>query len=148
MGLNDRDYMRGRTGVPSPRGGYKFIRNIAIPFALACAVLAAAYWVFDRSLAHRSNQTSSNQSSPAPIQPPSITPQPARQTATKPPLQDTHGIYKRMVEGKTIYSDQACQKNAKNKALELHDSAGIVSPPNWIRGKRTEARNRQFEIHC
>jgi hypothetical protein len=51
-------------------------------------------------------------------------------------------IFKCLVNGKTVYSDKPCARNAVRKPIELNHAAGIVSPD---RDTVTDTVNRMYD---
>jgi hypothetical protein len=49
--------------------------------------------------------------------------------AANPSSTSSSRISKCLVNGRTMYSNDGCPDGAKQQAVALHDSAGIVSPP-------------------
>lgn len=122
-------------------------KELVLSFVLAVAVVGGALWLLDGPLSQRmqgySHETGSSSSmqqpKPAledaldkvPHQPENVT----QDSATEPGK-----INKCVLNGKTIYSNAQCPTGAEVKSVELHDSAGIVSPPKEVLSELTAKR--------
>lgn len=53
----------------------------------------------------------------------------ASQNAQPDAIAQPGKVTKCVVNGKILYSNEACPKGAKVQAVQLHDTAGVVSPP-------------------
>jgi hypothetical protein len=132
-------------------------KETLMAFTLACVIVFGMYWVANKSLGNREAERFHNSDQRAnsyaespgagTSQPPSASQMPGADARN-----DVNGstrLLKCSVNGKTYYSNQKCPQGAKQKTLELHDSAGIVSPPKEtleaLAAKRlvTEAEARQ-----
>jgi hypothetical protein len=111
-------------------------KDIVTSTVLAIAIVGGGLWLLDRS-----TSISTPVLQNVPDQPRNITDrnistsrtdrQPednASDTAAIPPPV-AHGIRKCTVGGKTTYSNSECPEGTQTKAVVLHDSGGIVSPP-------------------
>lgn len=117
-------------------------KETLLSFVLAIGVVAAMLWVAEQSFrtnpqkrnmeqarkgegaATEIRNSSASRSSDADIGSADTVNQPVTQNSAT-----ATGISKCVSNGKTIYSDQGCPNGANSRAVAIHDSAGIVSPP-------------------
>lgn len=64
-----------------------------------------------------------------PIDPPSKQRPMSSQNSQPDAIAQPGKVTKCIVNGKILYSNEACPKGAKVQAVQLHDTAGVVSPP-------------------
>lgn len=115
-----------------------------ISFLFACATVAGGIVVMDRSILKfpvpgLDAATSASEQSTHPAINPAAEPLPM-------PSQDIHeevtpgSITKCIVNGKTLYSNEACPTGAKEHAVQLYDTAGVISPPKEVLADLTARR--------
>lgn len=129
-------------------------KEIVISFLLACAVVFGAIWLVSKSLGLK--KSTNIFSVPEKILEKKIQGS-APNTYTSHSYTNTtdnQGIFKCMVDGKLIYSDQNCPKGSESKPVVLHESDGFISPPRdnlqeltarRIENERAEERKFKFQ---
>lgn len=120
-------------------------KELALSFALAVVIVGGALWLLDGPLSQRMKGSSSETASSSSIQKPAF--EEARDKVQHQPENVTQDsatepgkINKCVLNGKTIYSNAQCPTGAEVKSVELHDSAGIVSPPKEVLSELTAKR--------
>jgi hypothetical protein len=124
-------------------------KEMAVSFFLACVVVVGALWLISESdqRAHKQNQNVPDVSTkPYPSRPPyqadrASTSDPKSNRNAQEDLLGRGRVIKCTVNGKTIYSDEKCQDGAKTHQVELHDTAGVVSPPKAVLAELTAQRH-------
>ncbi|MFC7514089.1 hypothetical protein ACFQUU_03625 [Herbaspirillum sp. GCM10030257] len=105
---------------------------------LATGFVAGGMWVADQSLMPKSAGSAFDAKNSQPVGAVdsqfarTVAPQTADNLASPlatNPSSTSSGISKCVVNGMVVYSDNGCPDGAKQQAVALHDSAGIVSPP-------------------
>lgn len=124
-----------------------------LSFVLAIGIVVAALWVAGQSLKNKADQRHggrvmekggagskvSNNSAAGNLESDSGEASSMKQAANRnAPLQTD--ISKCIVNGKTIYSNQGCPEGAQGKAVPIHKSQGIVSPPKESLAELTAKR--------
>lgn len=134
-------------------------RELILSFALAVAIVGGALWLLDGPLSQRMKGSSRETASSSAMQPPKPAFEEERDTVPHQPeiitqerATEPGKINKCVLNGKTIYANAQCPTGAEVKSVELHDSAGIVSPPKEILSELTAKRKaaelaaeREFE---
>jgi hypothetical protein len=128
-------------------------KELTLSFLLACAVVTGVLWLIAASdrpvqepnipdsaakaFPHQTHVTNVPEPASASNLPPSAVEQEIRSSAG--------GIVKCTVNGKTIYSDQKCPDGARTHQVQLHDTAGVISPKKetlaQLTAQRTAAEN-------
>ena len=128
-------------------------KEMVVSFLLACALVAGAVW-----LAFNSDHPTQQNAVPTAVT--NAHPSPAMSALETAPSADmklnaieqdtksTHsGVIKCTMNGKTIYSDENCPAGAKAQQVQLHDTAGIISPQkealSTLTARRHAADNTQ-----
>jgi hypothetical protein len=117
-------------------------RQMVFSFILACIVIAGALFLFNKSLLREPTQSlkaSSSLESPRPEQP--LSPQNAHSVVPPEDIPEQGKVVKCVLDEKTIYSDTPCSAGAKIQKVELHDTAGVVSPPKAVLAEITAQRH-------
>lgn len=111
-------------------------KQLLFSVILAAGIVAGGIWIADQSMKSRSvaRVTTHQSSSAADAQTSQDAgPRPADATTSRatasPSSASSSAIFKCVVSGRVMYSNDACPDGVKQQAVALHDSAGIVSPP-------------------
>ena len=129
-------------------------KELVLSYVLAIAVVGGAIWMLEGPLSQTmKGNPRETMSSSMPQPQKSVTTEDTDQTVSsrqpEAKAQDNFPqrgtINKCIVNGKAIYSDETCPAGADVKSVELHDSAGIVSPAKEVLSELT-ARRKVAEL--
>ncbi len=122
-------------------------KETALSLILAIGIIAGSLWIADRSLQASAEKFSAISLTKkillpgSPPEPASGLPVPLPGSSMTPQgAAVSMGISKCKIDGKTVYSNQGCPADAQRKNINLHDSAGIVSPRRESLAELTASR--------
>jgi hypothetical protein len=110
-------------------------KRTVISFLLACATVLGGMVLMDRSILKfpvprlDTATGTTDQPSRPPINPAAKQRPMTSHNAQPDAIAQPGKVTKCIVSGKILYSNEACPKGAKVQAVQLHDTAGVVSPP-------------------
>lgn len=120
--------------------------EMAVSFFLACAVVVGVLWLVSESEQQMQNQKppdteTKTLSSPTANQPNALSPStPKLNTSVREVRSSPGQVVKCTVNGRTIYSNTDCPTGARTHQVQLHDTAGVVSPPKAVLSELTAQR--------
>lgn len=118
-------------------------KEMVVSFLLACALVAGAVWLAfksDRPTQQKTVPAAATSAHPPPAMsaPNSTLPSNMKSNVAEQEARSTHGrVIKCTMNGKTIYSDDKCPAGAKAQQVQLHDTAGIISPQKEVLSELT-----------
>lgn len=121
-------------------------KEMIMSFFMACAVVLGVLWAlseFGLREPGRDHAMTGIGAKDYPSQPSGQLTQPPSR-ASNPVAQESRfnqgSVIKCVLNGKTIYSDEKCPAGASTHRVQLHDTAGVVSPPKAVLSELTAQR--------